>query len=230
MATFERTTSMNTFRKRTRLEIEWLDSRVLLDGSVVAFVNQSGDLIVRGDDAANYLTIHRSAVGAPIEVSGQQGTAINGVVDGTTVIGSVLNIEVRLGDGNDGILVDSVDVPGIVLVSLGDGNDRATFDGVIGAIDLQGGNGTDDIDLSRDTQVFSFARIVAGRGNDEIRLRNTQIDGDLDIVAGDGDDFIDPFHVSLTGDLRINGGDGDDDLFLDTAMVQGNTNINFGAG
>jgi hypothetical protein len=164
-------------------------------------------------------------------VAGLAGTAINGVVDGVAVIGSVLNVDVRLEAGNDGILVDSVDVPGWVVVGLGDGNDAANLDGVLGgAVEVRGGDGDDLIEFSKGSVVFVHVRVVAAEGDDSILFRSAEVGGDLDIVAGGGDDVIDLFNLTLTGNANINAGDGHDWLILDHFTVQGETKISLGSG
>jgi hypothetical protein len=217
--------------RRTILEVEALESRVVLDGSVTAFLNGAGDLIVQGDDAGNSVRIDRSAgPGSPIQVSGGADTAINGVLGGTAVIGSVLNIDVRLGGGNDRISVDAVDVPGAVLMVLGDGDDSADFHGRLGAVEVRGGDGNDDIDLSSGVEVFGYARIQGGEGDDYIAIMFTPILGQLDINAGGGSNILRLFSVQVDEGVTIQTGEGDDNVALDFVIVQGDTMIKLGAG
>ena len=60
-----------------RLGVERLQARELLAGDVTAAVT-NGFLVIRGDDAANELTIERIS-GDRVQVTGATGTTINGL-------------------------------------------------------------------------------------------------------------------------------------------------------
>ena len=179
------------------LHAEALESRALLAGDVVAFLDSSGDLIVRGDDAANGIDLDMfggftvagvDAGGAPTRVNGEP----NGVA--TFEVTGEGDIRLFLGGGADvlevGTRSDSVDTPD--------------------DLEIYAGSGDDDVRVIGDTNVTDDLEVFGGSGNDALRIYSPDVEDDLEIHSGGGDDWVTIYGARVGDDLIVRTGAGRD--------------------
>ena len=106
--------------------LEALEDRCLLSGGNVAVaLSRGGDLIVRGDSAANEFAIVETESG--IVVTGQGETTINGG-DSAAFAGVTRDIRITSGSGDDVVHLFGVDVPRNLIVNGGTGADYLSTD------------------------------------------------------------------------------------------------------
>ena len=175
---------------------EPLESRRLFAGDVSVFLDRSGNLIVRGDGAANGILVDKAGEFSIAGVdAGGAPTRVNGVANGDVRLPVTGEGDVRLylGGGDDvvdvGTRTDSVDFPDDLEIYAGDGDDRVTTIG--------------------DTNIADDLEIASGAGNDNIRVISTEIEDDLSVLAGDGDDTV-QVYGSFADDVLIATGAGRD--------------------
>lgn len=243
-------TSLNGF--------EVLEDRVLLAGNVTVAVNAAGDLVITGDNASNQIVIADFDGDGFADVMGLNGTAINGVVNGTEFTGAlpvttpfvVINLqggndELTIDDSNDGATIFGAGVGGSDFrVDMGAGNDRivAIDDGTgvginlnSGVINLGAGNDVlDDNTVGADIDVLDLT-INAGAGNDVVRLDTGALRVDnLAINMGAGSDVVvlDGLFGSTGANvetLSLTFGAGADNLSINNVQAD-RTGITLGAG
>lgn len=183
-----------TFQPR----LERLEDRQLLAGNVSAKLS-GGNFIVRGDDAANRISVE--STGENTLVVRGFDTRINGISNAARVFSRVTGeIQIHLRGGDDLIRVTNLITPGNVLVSLGDGNDEVV--------------------TGRD-QLHSNARF-AGSSSGPLYVQ-----GDLRLYGGSGRDLIYQSDLHVEGAGVTNLGSGDDSLFMQRPSGSG-TNVDYG--
>ncbi|MCU0879503.1 MAG: hypothetical protein MUF06_17125, partial [Pirellulaceae bacterium] len=137
-------------RLQRRLFLEGLESRAMLAGDVSVDVS-GGNLIIRGDNADNEITVTWVAEHT-YEVAGV-GTEINGDTDVFLARNVTNGIDVDLRDGDDSFtltgsgLPTGFDLDQHVTVRLGEGADDATISGTSlrGVLKVEGGLDNDDV-------------------------------------------------------------------------------------
>src|SRR5262245_46018753 len=85
---------------RRPLKLEWLESRVVLDGNISAFM-RGGSLHIVGDSKGNEITIEQSALKSFTISSADGATTINGRTGPVTFNGVKRDLNINLGRGND---------------------------------------------------------------------------------------------------------------------------------
>src|SRR5262245_44937051 len=122
-------------RPRQRcLGLEQLESRVVLDGNVGAFVS-GGNLHILGDSADNQIMISQSSLRS-FTVSSRDGTTtINGQTGDRTFTGVRNGLNVNLGDGNNlveiaGASGNAVTVSRRLNINAGSGDDQVLLTNV----------------------------------------------------------------------------------------------------
>ena len=217
-----------THPKGPRPAIEPLEARALFAGDVSVFLDDAGNLIVRGDGAANGILLdHGGSFSVAGVDAGGAPTRINGVPNGDVRLPVTGEGDVRLflGGGDDtldvGTRSDSVDPPDDLEIYAGDGNDRITTIG--------------DTNIGDDLEIFS------GSGNDTVRVITTEVTDDVTILTDGGDDAVNLYGNTISDDLLIRTGAGRDHVGIGFVEVLGslvfgpnrvaeNTLIDLGAG
>lgn len=195
--------NLRRFSGSLRGNVQALESRALLTGTVAITLTNVGALTITGDSSDNDLTFLVGGEGASIR--GDNGTALK--VNGTPVAAGV---EFHLADLiNNGITLKSM------TANLGNGNDRLSSiinNGINvtigGNVTINTGNGNDDVSFSN----FGHLTIATDDPNTSAKLQ---------LNLGAGDDFADFLGAEGSdssfngdGDVSVNGGAGDDDLFV----------------
>jgi hypothetical protein len=110
---------------RRRLSFEQLESRKLM---AVTTANFSGTLRIVGDAQSDDFAILGTGNPGEISVTGRNGTAIDGVVNGRTVIQGITDsLSVDLRDGDNVLSVGNVYLNGIIDIETWGGNDLVMF-------------------------------------------------------------------------------------------------------
>ncbi len=219
----------------SRLGIEALEGRSLMAGDVFAAVEGSL-LLVEGDNLDNQVTIAQTAAG-DVVVSGQNGTTINGLPSVRFVRPALNAAEVRMGSGNDTLVLRGVQLTNDLFVDLGAGNDRLTTVAAapvtVGAnasiygesgndtvvlnsltvredLFIDGGIGRDVVNIT-DAAVVEDIGIFTGAGDDVVRMTNTS-SNKVTVSLDEGSDRLEANNVAAATDIIFEGGAGVDTL------------------
>jgi hypothetical protein len=239
--------------KRTgrRLFTERLERRELLAGDVSVSV-VSGDLVVTGDAADNYLFIWQDGSGDWVVSGGRQlvsgapqtgtETLINSLSGAQTFSGVTGGLMINLGLGNDQVEISNGQVLGPSVIDLGDGDNQLILTTGFTLAD-PGFEVNDGSSPVRGPLDFAGnLSISAGTGNDQVYVDiAATMQADVNFTSGAGDDFL---QLSGTGTWNVGGsvdidfGAGDDvfnsefnaiNVTGDFTVVQGDTATATGA-
>ena len=172
-----------------RLGVERLQARVLLAGDVTAAVT-NGFLVIRGDDAANELTIERIS-GDRVQVTGATGTTINGLTQ-PAVLRVRKSYDIATGGGDDKLTVIGLNAFGRyeIRMDLGIGNDTLVARNLLAQrIHAGGGDGNDSITL-RNSRSRRGSGVGGGAGDDTLVLENLRFGNGSCIDGGTGNDIL----------------------------------------
>lgn len=247
-----------------RCSFESLEDRRVLAGNVTAVISHGNLVITGDDDdngieivptaVANQVTITGTTVGTATSVNnaGSNNTVtlsftgkliVNmkdgddnvfiGDVTGTNILTST-GLEVKMGDGDDDLTVDSNSVNGKTKIDLGDGDDTMNFTNseVTGNAKFKGGRG-DNSPMTIDTAVFdSNVKIKLGKHQNAsslLTVTNTQVTGKAAITGTRGVDDV-TLGLDTFGKLRVKLRGDDDLLTVNTVNVNTSTDLNGGSG
>ena len=172
-----------------RLGVEQLQARVLLAGDVTAAVT-NGFLVVRGDNAANELTIERIS-GDRVQVTGATGTTINGLTQ-PAVLRVRKGYDIATGGGDDKLTVIGLNAYGRyeIRMDLGAGNDTLVANNLLAQrIHSGGGDGNDSITV-RNSRSRRGSGVGGGAGDDTLVLENLRFGNGSCIDGGTGNDIL----------------------------------------
>ncbi len=172
-----------------RLGVERLQARVLLAGDVTAAVT-NGFLVIRGDDAANELTIERIS-GDRVQVTGATGTTINGLTQ-PAVLRVRKGYDIATGGGDDKLTVIGLNAFGRyeIRMDLGIGNDTLVARNLLAQrIHAGGGDGNDSITV-RNSRSRRGSGVGGGAGDDTLVLENLRFGNGSCIDGGTGNDIL----------------------------------------
>ena len=172
-----------------RLGVEQLQARVLLAGDVTAAVT-NGFLVVRGDNAANELTIERIS-GDRVQVTGATGTTINGLTQ-PAVLRVRKGYDIATGGGDDKLTVIGLNAFGRyeIRMDLGAGNDTLVASNLLAQrIHAGGGDGNDSITV-RNSRSRRGSGVGGGAGDDTMVLENLRFGNGSCIDGGTGNDIL----------------------------------------
>jgi hypothetical protein len=172
-----------------RLGVERLQARVLLAGDVTAAVT-NGFLVIRGDDAANELTIERIS-GDRVKVTGAAGTTINGLTQ-PAVLRVRKGYDIATGGGDDKLTVIGLNACGRyeIRMDLGAGNDTLVASNLLAQrIHAGGGDGNDSITV-RNSRSRRGSGVGGGAGDDTLVLENLRFGNGSCIDGGTGNDIL----------------------------------------
>jgi VCBS repeat-containing protein len=204
------------------LGLERLESRVVLDGGVRAFVS-GGNLRIVGDVQANEIQIEQSSMRS-FRVSSRDGTTrINGQTDSQTFFGVRGDVDISLGRGNDvveitGTAADAVTVSDRLIINTGSGRDQVLLTEVhaIG-LHINTGNQDDIINVGSDgaeggLEITKEAVILTGSGQDDASISNSLFKRFVNLNMGNNDDETTMQNVTVRRRSVIHGGSGFDTL------------------
>ena len=172
-----------------RLGVERLQARELLAGDVTAAVT-NGFLVIRGDDAANELTIERIS-GDRVKVTGATGTTINGLTQ-PAVLRVRKGYDIATGGGDDKLTVIGLNAFGRyeIRMDLGIGNDTLVASNLLAQrIHAGGGDGNDSITV-RNSRSRRGSGVGGGAGDDTLVLENLRFGNGSCIDGGTGKNIV----------------------------------------
>lgn len=187
--------------------IEPLEGRMLLAGDV-SVVFARGILNLRGDASANLLIIE--ADGAGVRVSGQDGTTLNGAAGPLVFPDPAPRVRVRLGHGDDRLILSGAAFAGDVFADAGRGADVLSVQSttVQGNLRLAGGTGAKTIEL-RSSAVAGRTHIRTASQNDTVTLADSTFASRVTVATGRGNDAVVQSSV-FNGGVRVKDGAGED--------------------
>ena len=172
-----------------RLLLEGLQSRLLMAGDVSAVID-NGYLVVRGDDAANEITI-QGIGGNQIQVTGATGTTINGLTQ-PAILRLRKGVDIDMKGGDDKLTVIGVNAFGRyqIRMELGAANDTLVADGLFAQrIHANGGDGNDSITV-RNSRSWKGSGVGGGAGDDTLVLQNLRYGNGSCIDGGTGKNTV----------------------------------------
>ncbi|MFN9346362.1 MAG: beta strand repeat-containing protein [Planctomycetota bacterium] len=172
-----------------RLSLEKLQARELLAGDVTAAVT-NGFLVVRGDDAANELTIERIS-GDSVRITGATGTTINGLTQ-PAILRVRKGYDIATGGGDDKLTVIGLNAVGRyeIRMDLGAGNDVLVASNLLAQrIHAGGGDGNDSITI-RNSRSRRGSGVGGGAGDDSMVLENLRFGNGSCIDGGTGKNTV----------------------------------------
>jgi hypothetical protein len=201
-----------------RCRFESLENRRLLAGDVIAQI-KNGDLVIKGDGAANGITITAGATAGTVVITGVDAggsaTNVNGTANGTvTLSGFTDDLKIKMKGGDDVVTITGLTVPDEIDIELGKGADTLTLTDVTASdeADIDGGKGADNITITDST--FDELEVETHRDNDTVSISGTTVHDETELDGGKGTNTLNLGEGNSLGDLDI------DDF---------NTNTNSGA-
>jgi hypothetical protein len=225
--------------RNVRPTFEPLESRQLLAGNVTAVLD-GGDLDIRGDNLGNRISVTQIGPGT-YRVTGI-GTTVNGGAGPVDIAGVTDDVDIRLGDGDDAVLVFSAEIPDELEIRTRGGNDLVTVSSVSvngetevktkdgidllefidctfrGEFELKTGNG-DDFAEAENCTFFDEAEFDMDDGNDELIIYGGGITGgstffdEVEIELDDGDDLLGVQGSTFHDEVEADGDDDTDCIF-----------------
>ncbi len=220
-----------------RVLFEELEPRVLLDGNVMVTVSEGGDLKIKGDRLGNNITIGAGIGAGQYNVTGNDGTTVNGLL--FVVVENVSDdFKIDMKGGDDVLFMSLLTVPDKLRIKTRWGADLvgvvdvivqgvANFSGgyrddqfiVSGSqfhrhVKFEGGRGADDFG-GVSAHFYSTVRASGSRGHgDSVWFTASTFDGWFAAYLGAGDDSFRLTDCVLNGGGRANGGWGWDTVTI----------------
>jgi hypothetical protein len=196
-------------RRRT-LAFEQFESRRLM---AVTTSLSAGTLTITGDAAADDIAIVGTDRPGELTITGRNGTAINGIADGSVTISGVTgNLTVDSGAGGDVLSLDNVYIARSITITTGDGNDHVTLaaEGEVSPLfdlEINTGSGDDEVhELNYAVFVGQSNFIVLGPGDDMARLIGTS-------ASGGRNNNVIPIHLpGIPNSIFVHGDAGHDSI------------------
>jgi hypothetical protein len=192
---------------------------IFAEGTVAVTVDKDS-VYIMGDPADNMIEV-RVDVSRNILVEGQSDTTVSGGQTGVPE-SRLRSLKIRLGKGNDSVLVAGMNVHHGLKIRTGDGNDMVRLDNVwvVGRTVVITGIGEDTVEIDNGT-TLTRTYLDTGPLDDEVILAETAsitLIGPGKIKLGDGDDeFIARNNpISLIGFWKLKGNAGTD--FIDLGV------------
>jgi hypothetical protein len=220
----------NSNRLRTKIPgrrpmfLESLESRAMLAGDISVNVS-GGNLIVRGDNAANQIAILKLGSGE-YAVAGFNGTTVEGSADPFIATGVRGNIDVDLKSGNDLLGVGN-DVAGSIALAqaLGFGADL----GNAAALQTQLETLLADAEAPVRLTVPRNLIVRAGGGRDGVGV-SCDVGGDINANLGSGNNTLAIFNSTVGDDVIARGGGQNDLVLIEGSEIDGVLDTNLGSG
>lgn len=204
---------MRKTRNSAQRLVESLEPRTLLSGNVTAAVID-GNLIIRGDNLGNGLTIEAvpSQTGQ-YTLTPDATTTINNQSAPVILTGVTKDLRINLREGANALTITGVAVPGSLGIDTGNGNDTVTVQSSTIAADLtvRTRNGDDNLDL-RNLTVTGKTNIWAGQGANFVSAADSKFEKRFMLVTKDGDDSIFLGGSTFNADKHIVDGRGKDTI------------------
>jgi hypothetical protein len=173
---------------------ELLEDRRLLAGDVTAQIVR-GDLVIRGDNADNGITITAGTVAGTVVITGINAggaaTNINGTANGTvTLSGFTDDFRIKLKGGNDTVAISNLTIRDSLELKLGKGNDTATLANVTVSDDaeIRARRGADSVSITN--SIFEALEVGMGLDNDNLSIAGTTVHDKTKLKGGRGANFL----------------------------------------
>ncbi len=189
---------------------ESLEDRRLLAGDVTARIVH-GDLVIKGDNLSNGITITAGPTAGTVVVTGVDAggsaTNVNGASNtAVSLSGFTGDLKVSMKGGDDTVSITDLTVPGKAKLKGGDGNDKFTLDGVTVDRSLGAYLGSgDDILSMTDGEVTDKTNIKGRSGGDDVTIEHSTF-SKLSVSLGRGDDTLDISGSTASVKTRLDGG------------------------
>ncbi len=201
-----------------QLQLEALEERIAPAGAIMAEI-RGGNLVITGDADANDIVIDDAGLGAgQIRItSGGDATEINGGAGPVVLDGFTRGITMKLGDGDDTVVLDQLNYPGGLTADMGAGNDALTLTttAVHGNVNVKMGDGDDTFTGTLGN--YGNVKVDAGAGDNAFSVSDTILNGTV-IYKGQGG--ADSFHLHDCGVYKsttVQMGDGSADVSIDAS-------------
>lgn len=208
--------------------VEKLEDRILLAGNITA-VQSGSQLVINGDADDNVINITNDGGAGTIEVSEVDGGTVNG--GGPATFAGITHIVVRGRAGDDGVMVDDIDIDGNLTIQLNQGDDvfAVVQESAIGGNVALSADGDDAVNLGIAlSNVGGSVQFTSRGGADDLALFQVGIGGQVVINAGHGFNAVDVTGVDVAGKFVVN--DGADNLNLNLTDVLVGSTLNIDAG
>lgn len=220
-------------RTSRSLTFQALESRLPFAADV-AVTFSSNNLTITGDGDAENVTLREFELAGIefLEISGVNGTTVNGKPSVTFRSTNLNDIQANLGGGDDRLTIfdlDSTVADTIYDIRLGAGNDRMDFvsSDTAGDVSIFGEAGDDVVNV-RFSDIGEKLRVDLGFGDDSSQIRSVKAE-DITLTGGNDEDQVLLLSVDVIDQLLMNLGDGDDTLdFVD--VDAGRYTLNGGIG
>ena len=203
---------MATARKPRSLQFDKLESRLALAGNVTAQI-VAGDLIVRGDDAANLIRIDSQQLRAgKVRVVADPSGTVNGESSAVVLSGWTGDTRILLGDGMDRVTLDRLRLPGSLSIRAGLRDDTVVVDRcqINDTLFAQMGSGHDTLHVVN-SQVRGRTWLGTGGGNDVVALSGSTFQTSVEIKTGRGNDTV-QLGATFRGRLSVDTNPGSDTI------------------
>jgi hypothetical protein len=224
------------------LRVERLEPRRVMAGSVLAEVID-GTLFIDGDHQGNGIAIYGTGTPGEVRVAGTPAVAgdVTFLNDQTGHLTFVVtgDIVIRMGAGNDGVELNSVNVPRNLTIETGDGLDRVSIGSILspeghlvapyvawppaGAV-VPGGMIVDPSYLPNYTPGEVIPAIYTPLNQSP---GNVAVARDVSIDTGNASDYVYLGHAQVNGNFALRSGEGDDVLVMRTVTAR---NVDAGMG
>lgn len=219
---------------------ELLESRVLMSGTVSAVVSH-GNLIVRGDKAAEAIVLDQAGLTTgQVRLTGNGGTAINGQADPLVVSGITGDVRIRMGNAADRIAISNMSLPGNLTINAGAGENDLALSNVQVRLNLHMATGSDPgTTTMANTTVGEQLIIVNYSGGQTDTFQSVDVGGTAAVVSfGKGADTMAIDDSTFRGPVQLRTGEGNDTVSIDASgaplgqptVFEGNTLISLRGG
>ncbi len=211
-----------------QLRLEALEERIAPAGAILAEI-RGGNLVITGDADANDIVIDNAglAAGQVRLTSGADATEINGGVGPVILDGFTRGIAMKMGDGDDSVDLDGLDIDGGVAADMGDGADALAFDLTVvhGNLKVKMGDGDDF--FGTELSFFDNLKVDMGDGENDIVVNDSQLLGTASFKAGFGGDTFVLHNTATDKTLSVDMGNGDAGININDSVL-GNTGRGYG--
>lgn len=185
---------MRDARSARRPRVEPLEAKQMLAGDVAVSV-EDGRLSILGDELDNQVAIRSAEEPGAFVVVGLDGTSVTllgdesaaeAQPDGGAVVTGVRSADIRMGAGDDTVIVNDAAFVGAVNIATGAGADSVVVGAPIGGDTATGESATDGPGVV----VRRSLRIATGAGADRVRVADAAVGRNLTVATGEGADGV----------------------------------------
>jgi hypothetical protein len=166
----------------------------LLAGDVTAQIVR-GDLVIRGDNADNGITITAGTVAGTVVITGINAggaaTNVNGTANGSVTLSGVTDdFKIKMKGGNDIVTLSNLTIRNSLKLKLGKGNDTATLTSVTVSdeAEIRARRGDDNLMITN--SIFEEFEVRMGQGNDDLGISGTTVHDKTNLKGGRGTNLL----------------------------------------